>query len=250
MDGSVTAGEKVAIVTGAAGGIGAAITRRFLADGFRVVAGDLNRSGLATLATSGPTDALLTLELDVTSEASCDAMAATVERRFGRLDVLINNAGLFPLQRFEDITYQDWRRVITINLDSVFLVTKSILPLLKRSESGRIVNISSGSTFKGTAAHAHYVSAKMGVLGLTRVMATEFGEFGITANAVTPGLTATEAVTNSFPPQALAAAIQSRPLKRAQSAEDLVGTVAFLASPDAAFLTGQTINVDGGSNKH
>jgi NAD(P)-dependent dehydrogenase (short-subunit alcohol dehydrogenase family) len=246
----VTAGAKVAIVTGAAGGIGAAITRRFLADGFRVVAGDLNRSGLAALATSGPPDALLTLELDVTSEASCDVMAAAVERRFGRLDILINNAGLFPLQRFEDIAYQDWRRVITINLDSVFLVTKSVLPLLKRSESGRIINISSGSIFKGTAAHAHYVSAKMGMLGLTRVMATEFGEFGITANAITPGLTATEAVTNSFPPQAHEAAIQSRSLKRAQSAEDLVGTVAFLASPDAAFLTGQTINVDGGANKH
>lgn len=244
------AGAKVAIVTGAAGGIGAAITRRFLADGFHVVAGDLNRSGLAALETSTPPDALLPLELDVTSEASCDAMAAAVERRFGRLDVLVNNAGLFPLQRFEDITYQDWRRVITINLDSVFLVTKSILPLLKRSESGRIINISSGSTFKGTAAHAHYVSAKMGVLGLTRVMATEFGEFGITANAITPGLTATEAVTNAFPPEALEAAIQNRPLKRAQVAEDLVGTIAFLASPDAAFLTGQTINVDGGANKH
>ena len=242
---------RVIIVTGAAGGIGTALTQRHLTDGYRVVAADIDRAGLARLATSGDrTKNLLTVELDVTSEASCEAMAAHVESTFGRVDVVVNNAGRFPREAFEDITFEQWRRVIAINLDSVFLVTKSVLPLLKRSPDGRIINIASGSIFKGTAGHAHYIAAKMGVVGITRVMATEFGEHGITANAVTPGLTETEAVTTSFPAAARENAVLSRPLKRPQRAADVVGAVAFLASPDAAFITGQIINVDGGAVKH
>jgi NAD(P)-dependent dehydrogenase (short-subunit alcohol dehydrogenase family) len=140
----------------------------------------------------------------------------------------------------------EWRKIIDINLTGVFLVIKAMLPLMKNAGWGRIINIGSGSVFAGVPSQAHYVAAKAGVIGLSRSLAREVGNAGITVNVVAPGLTVTPAVRKNFPAQMLQAAIGSRAIKREEVAEDLVGTVFFLASPDADFISGQTISVDGG----
>lgn len=240
---------KFVIVTGAAGGIGAALTRRFLAEGASVCAVDREEEALETLALElGSPPALLTIEADISSEESCGMMAAQIGEAWGVVDVLVNNAGWFPFSEFEGITYAVWRSVMAVNLDGPFLMIQAILPLLKKSRAGRIVNMGSGSVFVGPPNQVHYVSAKAGILGLTRSLANALGQYDITVNIVAPGLTATPALVAALPAAVIDTETQSRALKRRETAEDLVGAVLFLASEDAAFITGQTINVDGGSS--
>ena len=151
---------------------------------------------------------------------------------------------------FEELTYAQWREIIAINLDGPFLFTHNLLPLLKGSQAGRIIFFSSASIYAGMPEQCPYVAAKAGLIGFTRSLAKVVGEHGITVNAVTPGLTVTTPIKKPFPADALAQAAQSRALKRDEQAEDLVGAVYFLASEDAAFITGQIINVDGGAEFH
>jgi NAD(P)-dependent dehydrogenase (short-subunit alcohol dehydrogenase family) len=148
------------------------------------------------------------------------------------------------------MTTQHWRQVIDINLTGTFLMTHALLPLMKDQGSGRIINFSSGSIFPGVAGQTHYVAAKAGVIGFTRSLAREVGNYGITVNNITPGLTVTKAVRDSFPPAILQAQRDGRALHRDEVPEDLVGPTFFLASDDAAFVTGQTLNVDGGMSMH
>ena len=144
------------------------------------------------------------------------------------------------------MTAVQWRRIIDINLTGVFLMVKAILPLMKGRGWGRIVNIGSASVFLGVAAQTHYVAAKAGVIGFSRSLARALGEEGITVNVVTPGLTLTPVVTDHLPADFIANQVKARAIQRDQAPEDLVGAVFFLASPDAEFMSGQTINVDGG----
>ena len=144
------------------------------------------------------------------------------------------------------MTYSDWRKVMSINLDGGFLVIKSLWPLIKQSTAGRIINTASGSFFDPPAGQSHYVAAKAGIIGLTRALAVEFGDFNITVNAIAPGLTATPVVLKSFPADLIDKLAAHGAIKRRQTPEDLVGAIAFLASDDASFITGQTFNVDGG----
>jgi NAD(P)-dependent dehydrogenase (short-subunit alcohol dehydrogenase family) len=167
-----------------------------------------------------------------------------------RLDVLVNNAGYFPTCSFEDMKYAEWRQICEINLDSVFLMSKCFVPLMRLRGGGRIVNIGSGSVFKGPALQCHYVAAKAGVIGFSRSLANALGQYGITVNVVTPGLTATPGALEVFDMQQLEARAQMRPIARVQTADDVVGAVTFLASDDASFITGQIINVDGGVTMH
>lgn len=162
--------------------------------------------------------------------------------------MLVNCAGWFPVIAFEEITAQQWRRVVDVNLTGTFLMTKAVVPLMKDHGWGRIVNFGSGSVHAGTGSQSVYVAAKAGVLGFTRSLARELGGYGITVTIVTPGLTVTEAVHDSFPEEALADQRTARALHRDETADDLVGPVFFLASDDAAFVTGQTLNVDGGNH--
>jgi len=162
--------------------------------------------------------------------------------------VLINCAGYFPTQSFEAMSLADWNKVVGINLTGVFLVVKAVLPLMKGRGWGRIVNIGSGSMFEGNAEQTHYVAAKAGVLGFTRSLARVVGSEGITVNVVAPGLTLTPAVAKLMPPELIEAQVKARSIQRNETGEDLVGTVFFLASPDADFMTGQTLNVDGGKH--
>lgn len=239
--------KRVVLITGAAGGIGARVVDRFLENGDTVIATDLGGPALDAFGQRHATlSELHAIDADIAEEAGCDRVAAFASSRAGRVDVLINCAGYFPSTPFEQVTVAQWRRVIDINLTGVFLMVKAVLPLMQGRGWGRIVNIGSASVFLGVAAQAHYVAAKAGVIGFTRSLARALGPDGITANVVTPGLTITPAMSEQIPPEFVAAQVKQRAIPREQTPDDLVGAVFFLASPDATFLTGQTINVDGG----
>lgn len=239
--------NRVVVITGAAGGIGAVLVARFLANGDTVVATDLSEQALERLSDGFDRDAaLVTVAADISGEDGNEALAAAIREHADRVDVLINCAGWFPITGFEDIEPEEWRRVIDVNLTGTYLTTRALLPLMKENGWGRIVNFGSGSFFDGTRFQAHYVAAKAGVIGFTRSLSREVGDWGITVNVIAPGLTVTEPVRRTFPKEVLEAQRVGRALKRDQLPEDLVGPVFFLASPDAGFITGQTVNVDGG----
>ena len=242
--------DRVVVITGAAGGMGSVLVDRFLANGDTVVATDRKEALEILGAKVGANTKLVTLEADISKEEDCARVAAAARDKAGRVDVLINCAGYFPIVAFEKMTTEQWRQTIDINLTGNFLMTHVMLPLMKGRAWGRIINFGSASVFEGVPGQAHYVAAKAGIVGLTRSLAREVGDYGITVNVITPGLTVTKAVKDSFPAEVLETQRNGRALKRDELAEDLVGAVFFLASPDADFITGQTINVDGGKNMH
>jgi NAD(P)-dependent dehydrogenase (short-subunit alcohol dehydrogenase family) len=236
------------VVTGASGGIGSMIVDRFLDADAKVIAVDLTESGLDGLRekVANP-QRLRTVRCDITSEQDCASLVAGIVKEEGAVAILVNSAGLFPPCSFEDMQYAEWRRIIAVNLDGVFLMSHALLPLMKERGWGRIINIGSSSFFQGTPLYTHYVAAKAGVIGFTRSLAREVGRFGITANVVAPGVTSTEAMLRTTPPALLEDRLRQRSIKRHQHPGDVVGVVAFLATVDADFITGQTINVDGGA---
>jgi 3-oxoacyl-[acyl-carrier protein] reductase len=238
---------RVVVITGAAGGVGALIVQRFLANGDIVVATDISTEALGKLAGRFNSERLFTATADIADQTSCHALGDFVSDKTGRVDVLINCAGFFPTQPFDEMTLDDWNKVVGINLTGVFLMIKAMLPLMRGRGWGRIINIGSGSMFQGVAVQAHYVAAKAGVMGLTRSLARAFGGDGITVNIVTPGLMATPRVRDTMPAEMLQAQVKMRAIQRDATPEDLIGAIFFLASPDASFMSGQTVNVDGGT---
>lgn len=239
--------NKVVVITGAAGGIGTEITKRFLNEGAKVAAVDVSSEALEKLSAQfDKPKNLLTVKTDISNEESCADLYKQIAQKWNATDIIINNAGWFPFVEFDKMSYPDWRKVMSINLDGSFLIIKSLLPLLKQSDAGRIINTASGSFFDPPPGQAHYVAAKAGIIGFTRALSVELGDFNITVNAITPGLTATPIVVNSFSSELIDKLAQHGAIKRRQTPQDLVGTIAFLASDDASFVTGQTINVDGG----
>jgi NAD(P)-dependent dehydrogenase (short-subunit alcohol dehydrogenase family) len=176
-----------------------------------------------------------------------------VQKKFGRCDIVINSAGIFPQLAFDQMKFADWRRVLSINLDSVFLVSSAFVPGMKERGWGRVVSMGSSTFGSVTTGFVHYVASKGGIVGFTRALASELGPHGVTVNAISPGLTRTPGTLVRKPRAGLAsmdeefaavAAMQA--IKRGEVPDDLVGTVSFLTSDDAAFITGQTLNVDGG----
>lgn len=241
--------DRVVLITGAAGGIGVELVKRFLANGDTVVASDAKEESLAKLSSQiGPPATLKTIAANITEEAECDHLAEVIRKELGRVDVVVNCAGYFPIRPFEQISAKEWREVIDINLTGPFLITKAILPLMKERHWGRVINFGSASMFEGVAGQSHYVAAKGGIVGFSRSIARELGKHGITVNIVTPGLTLTPNVKKTFPADLLESQRASRAIQRDEVAGDLVGAVVFLASPDADFISGQTLNVDGGRN--
>lgn len=238
---------RIVVVTGAAGGMGRLFVARFLENGDTVIGSDTSDEALQKLRAEIGHERLHTMRADVSNEADTQALADLARETGGRVDVLVNAAGWFPIQAFEDVTANDFRKVVDINLTGTFLMIRSMYPLMKGNGWGRIINIGSGSTFLGVATQAHYVAAKAGVTGLTRSVARALGKEKITVNVITPGLTATPAVKKNFPAELLEASVKARAIHREEVGEDLVGAVFFLASPDADFISGQTINVDGGA---
>ncbi len=236
--------DRTVIVTGAAGGMGAEFVHRFIANGDHVIATDMTKEGLEKLGTS---ENLYTLAADLSDQEDLAKIVRLAQSSTGRVDVLINNAGWFPVQPFLQIANDDWSKVLGINLIAPALLTRAVLPLMTGRGWGRLINIGSGSVYGGVPGQVHYVAAKAGVIGMTRSLAREFGHEGITANVVAPGLTMTAKAREVLPVALQEAQIRLRSIKREEVAADLVGTVFFLASPDSDFVTGQTIVVDGGN---
>jgi NAD(P)-dependent dehydrogenase (short-subunit alcohol dehydrogenase family) len=238
---------QVALVTGAARGLGRAIAARLARSGATVALTDRDGSAVRTTAgeladTGADTDAH---ELDVTDEVAVRGTIAKVVAQRGRLDVLVNNAGIYPLTPFEELTYDEWSRILRINLDGVFLCSHAAFPEMRTQQYGRIVNIASDAVLVGIGDFAAYTAAKAGVIGLTRVLARIGGPHGITANAVAPGLTETEGVQENTA-HMIPFVVEEQMIKRPGRPEDIAECVAYLAGPGAGFTTGQTLVVNGG----
>ncbi|MEO8229951.1 MAG: SDR family NAD(P)-dependent oxidoreductase [Chloroflexota bacterium] len=239
--------DRVAIVTGGAQGIGRAIAEKLGAEGAQVVIADLNGAGAEQAAAAIP--GAVGLQADVSSQADVSRIVDETVGRFGKLDILVNNAAIVPFTAWDDIDFAEWRRIMATNLDGVFLACRAASDAMRKNEYGRIVNIASNTVVAGTPNMAAYVAAKGGVFGFTRALATELGKYGITVNTVSPGLTETEGVMAS-PHAAAFDFVQSlQAIPRHGVAADIAPVVAFLASEEARWVTGQMVVVDGGHTR-
>jgi NAD(P)-dependent dehydrogenase (short-subunit alcohol dehydrogenase family) len=242
---------KVAIVTGGAQGIGRAIADELAAHGARIVIADLK--GAEAAAAAFPDGVGLTA--DVASEADVSRMAEETVRRCGSIDILVNNAGLYAslsMRPFEQIPVEEWRQVMDVNVLSMFLTCRAVVPQMRAQGGGRIVNISSGTPFRGVPFLLHYVTSKGAIVALTRALAKELGGDDVLVNCVAPGFTMSDGVHEH--PEVIEAlrdvSVGARTLKRDQEPSDIVGAVAFLCGPGATFITGQTMVIDGGQFFH
>ena len=242
---------KVVIVTGGAAGLGLAYARRLVAEGARVVIADVADTAEALKRLDAP-EVTHGLRADVARFEDCRRMVDDARARFGRVDVLVNNAAVFATLKptpMEAIAEADWDRVMAVNVKGIWNGVRAVAPVMRAQGGGRIVNVASAIAHKGTAGLLHYVTSKGAVITMTRALARELGPDRITVNAVAPGLIMSDTVLanpdiSSFQRDAVLA---SRALRREAVAEDVEGTVVFLASDDSAFMTGQTLVVDGGS---
>jgi pyridoxal 4-dehydrogenase len=243
---------QTALVTGGARGLGFAAARRLGAEGARIALFDRDGEALAAAAGALAGEGLdvLAHRVDVADEEGVRAAVADVLAAAGRIDVLVNNAGVYPHRTFEELTFPDWRQVLAVNLDGVFLCSHAVYPAMRERGYGRIVNVSSATFFIGYPGLTAYVASKGGIIGFTRALASEAGPHGITVNAVTPGLIATEGVLEGEEAGLFEEIVPEQALPRRGEPEDIAECVAYLAGPAAGFITGQTINVDGGHRYH
>lgn len=240
--------DRVAVVTGAAQGIGAAVARKLDAEGAKVVIADLNGDGAQKVA-SGLRDAV-GLEVDISSESDATAMINDALERYGRVDSLVNNASIVPFTPWDEVDFAEWRRLLSVNLDGTYLACRAAQKPMREAGYGRIVNVVSNTIMAGTPNMAHYVAAKAGVMGFTRALATELGSYGITVNAVAPGLTATEGTLDSPHKDAFDFVQGLQAIPRRGEPDDIAPAVVFLASEEAGWVTGSTVVVDGGHTRH
>lgn len=246
--------DKVVIVTGGGHGIGKAYCHGFGQAGSRVVVADIDKPAAdqvsAEVMQQNGAQALA-LHTDVADEKSTKEMAAAVLQRFGRIDVLINNAAIFatiPMNRgrIETIDPAEWDRLMAVNLKGLFFCCRAVLPSMRAQKSGKIINIASGTVFAGSAGRIHYVTSKMATIGFTRTLAREVGDDNINVNVLAPGNTLSEENPSQEVIRLRESSAGLRALKRIQMPQDVVGAMLFLASPLSDFMTGQTVNVDGG----
>jgi 3-oxoacyl-[acyl-carrier protein] reductase len=246
---------RTVIVTGGGKGIGKVYAQEFAKAGAKVVAADIDAAAAKAVADSiaATGGTAIGVGTDIASEDAVQAMVQTALETFGAIDVLINNASLMsvlPRRSWLEIPVEEWDRVMAVNLRGMFLCCRAVFLTMKAQKRGKIVNISSSRVFEGSPNRLHYTTSKAGVIGFTRAIAREVGEFGITVNAVAPGLTASDTQVASTSGNYLAARSGGRAIDRVQVPEDLVGAVMFLSSPASDFMTGQTLLVDGGKMMH
>ena len=246
---------KVAIVTGAATGLGLAIAKKMAPEGAKVVIADIRtpEHGVAALAKEGFERSAL--HVDIASETSVESMVKATVAAHGTIDILVNNAAIaseLELKPFEKISKTEFDRMLSVNTVGVFLCCKAVAPIMRAKKYGRIINMTSGTAFKGAPFMLHYIASKGAVMSMTRSLAREFGADNVLVNAVSPGYTLSEGnlANTAFLDVYRKAAIETRALPRDAWPDDISGAVAFLASDDARFITGQILAVDGGSVYH
>lgn len=238
--------DKVVVITGSSRGIGLELAQRFADEGANVVIMGRNldkaEEAVKTLATPGS----IALRCDVSVEADAMAMGEKVFETYGRVDALVNNAGIFPVKLFENMTLEDWNAVMGIDLNGTFLATRALYPYMQKQKRGKIVNIASIAGREGGFGMTHYSAAKGGVIAFTKALARECARMNIQVNAVAPGIVETDTALKTFPEFSLKEQRSQTPAGRLARVDDLYGTVAFLCSPDSDFLVGQCLAVDGG----
>jgi NAD(P)-dependent dehydrogenase (short-subunit alcohol dehydrogenase family) len=242
---------KVAVVTGAAQGIGHAIATGLAAEGARIVVADL--AGADEAAKSFPDG--VGIKADVADERQVQRLADKVVERCGTIDILVNNAGLYAsleMRPFEQIPLDEWRRVMDVNVASMFLMCRAVVPVMRANGGGRIVNISSGTPFRGVPFLLHYVTSKGAIVAFTRALAKEVGKDNVLVNCVAPGFTMSAGVEAH--PEVIEklrdVSVAARTIQRDQTPEDVVGAVVYLSGPGSDFVTGQSIVIDGGQTFH
>jgi pyridoxal 4-dehydrogenase len=233
---------RVAIVTGGAQGIGKAIVDKLSEEGATVVVGDKNGEGAAAAAPDGGAG----IQMDMAQEDQVRGLVEDTVKRFGKLDIVVNSAAIVPFKEWDEIDFAEWRRIMSVNLDGTFLLAHYAQRPMREAGYGRIVNIASNVIVAGTPNLAHYVASKGGVFSFTRALARELGKYGITVNSVAPGLTASEGVLASPHAEAFEFVQMLQAIPRRGEPNDIAPTVAFLASEEARWVTGQMIVVDGG----
>ena len=248
MTGSVDV--RVAIVTGAAGGLGSVFCTAFARQGIAVAGIDVAPLDETQDAVESAGGRFLGLAADLTDHAQATAAVRRAADCFGRLDICVNNAGVFPMVPFADTTPEEWRRIMSLNLDGLFYVTHAALPWLTRSPAGRIVNIASAVVWLGPPGMVAYTASKGGVIGFTRALASELGPLGVTVNAITPSMIPTRTAVSTGVTKDLDRVVAGQAVPHPQQPEDLVSTLLYLCDPASSFVTGSAINVDGGHAKH
>jgi len=246
---------RVAIVTGAARGIGAAFAKGLAGEGAGVVVADVLDGDDTVAAIEAAGGRAMAIKTDVSEPASVADMVARTIEALGRIDILVNNAALFAnieLKPFTEIDVVEWDRVMAVNARGTFLCAQAVVPQMRELGGGKIINISSGTVFKGAPMLVQYVTSKGAVLAFTRALARELGGDKICVNCIAPGFTESEGVMENrgFSPDLRGMQVAQRALKRAQTPDDLVGACIFLASSESDFITGQTLVVDGGALTH
>ncbi|MDA9574458.1 glucose 1-dehydrogenase [Porticoccaceae bacterium] len=241
---------KTVVITGAGRGIGAVMAKRMAQEGANVVVTDVLDTKATVEAITESGGSAIGISVDVTSDDNLAAMVEATEKAFGSLDILVNNASIFAALQpkpFMQIDNDEFDKVMTVNARGVHQATRAVVPAMLRAGGGKIVNIASGTFYYGAPGLSHYTASKGAVIALTRCHGRELGDKNIQVNAIAPGLTESEALQGNtgFDP-ARAPTVQSRSIKREMLPEDLLGTLMYLITPDSNFVTGQTLNVDGG----